>query len=122
MTNTSAAVSNDDLLYLGEHVIQINTAGFLLNFNDWNEEVAERLAVIDKLELKRIHWVILRFLRQYFTEYATPPSPKLVKKMVSRQMGIPGFSNKQILQIFPLGGCRQACRLAGLPRHFSYAC
>jgi len=113
---------NSTSISIGNTLIRVNQDGFLINFNEWTKDVALTMAKNDQLELSESHWATIDFLRAYFREFAVPPSPKLVTRAVRQHMKNPDFSNKHLKQIFPLGGCKHACRLAGLPRHFSYAC
>src|SRR5581483_10948853 len=47
-------------------VLEMTPTGFLVNQEDWNEDVAKVLAKNDQLELTDRHWDVLRFLREEF--------------------------------------------------------
>lgn len=57
----------------GQH-IRLDEAGFLVDLNDWNEEVAAALARkegIDALSAEQLD--IIRFMREYFLKYKVFP-------------------------------------------------
>lgn len=57
----------------GQHV-SLDEAGFLVDLNDWNEEVAGALAFkegIDVLSAEQLD--IIRFMREYFLKYKVFP-------------------------------------------------
>ena len=102
--------------------IKLNDEGCLANFEDWDEEVAKTLAQVDKLTLTACHWVALRFLREYYMEYQMNPSPRTVVRTVGEKLTAGKCSIKTLDELFPLGGCKQASRLAGLPHYYRHAC
>ena len=102
--------------------IPLNDDGYLANFSDWNKEVALTLADIDGLKLSDCHWVAINFLRDFYEEYEIPPSDRLMIKSVGEKISKYGCTKKTLKQIFPKGGCKHACRLAGLPESYCHAC
>ncbi|MEI6415647.1 MAG: TusE/DsrC/DsvC family sulfur relay protein [Pseudomonadota bacterium] len=100
--------------------LALNDKGFLADFTHWDDEVAEIIALEEGLLLSDRHWAIIHFLRDYYAEFHTPPTPRLVVKAVGSQIerrGIP-CTTETIRGLFPSGGCHQACRIAGLPETF----
>lgn len=84
--------------------------GFLLEAEDWSQEVARRLAEANDLgPITPDHWRIIEYVRQYYLERREGPA--IVK--IARATG---FSSKKICELFPCGVARGAYRLAGLPR------
>ena len=115
-------VTTAGVIEVGEREILVNKDGYLINFDDWDENVAKTMAEIDHLELTDCHWAAINFLREYFSEYEVPPSPRVVIKKVGDKINAWGCTNKTLEQAFPLGGCKHACRLAGLPSYYCHAC
>lgn len=111
-----------NLIRVGDREIEVNQEGYLVNFDDWDAEVAKTMAAIDHLELSSCHWEAIKFLREYYTEYEIPPSPRVVIKAIGDKINTWGCTNKNLEQAFPLGGCKHACRLAGLPSYYCHAC
>ena len=102
--------------------VEFGPKGFLANFDDWNEELAEALAAEDGLQLRACHWTALRFLREYYYEYQVPPSPRTLVKRVGDKLDTVHCTTHTLKELFPRGGCKQACRIAGLPTYYCNAC
>lgn len=96
--------------------------GYLLNPEDWDEEVAEELARAEGLSLTPDHWEILRFMRRYWTEHQVAPDVRHVQAFLAQQRGMDRKTAKEHLyHLFPYGYVKQACKLAGMikPRAWS---
>ncbi|MGF1642586.1 MAG: TusE/DsrC/DsvC family sulfur relay protein [Thiotrichales bacterium] len=103
--------------------IPLNHLGFLASFHDWNEDVTREMADADGLALTECHWVAIRFLREYFAQYDVPPSPRTMLKAVGEKLHHSGrCTYRHLNEMFPRGGCKQACRLAGLPDFYCHSC
>ncbi|MFP5528281.1 TusE/DsrC/DsvC family sulfur relay protein [Peptococcus simiae] len=90
--------------------IEVDEDGFLVNLDDWNEEVAKYLAEQEGIsELNEDHWKLIEYLKNYFKEYGIAP---MVRKMTKES----GYSLKQIYDLFPSGPAKGACKIAGLPK------
>jgi TusE/DsrC/DsvC family sulfur relay protein len=100
-----------------------NKHGFLARFEDWDDEFARTLARDEGLKLTDCHWTVIEFLREYYAFHEIPPSPKVIIKGIGDQVSKHAPCTKKTLDaLFPDGGCKQACRLAGLPRHYCHSC
>jgi len=90
--------------------IEIDEEGFLKNFDDWNEVVAENLAQIDNVyPLNEDALKVINYLREYYSEHGiAPPVRMLVKRT--------GLELTYIYQLFPNGPAKSACKVAGLPK------
>ena len=106
----------------GDRSIELNNDGFLVHFNDWNKEVATALADRENLRLAHCHWEAIRYLRDFYSEFETNPSPRKVVKSVGERLTAGKCTTKTLDEIFPQGGCRQACRIAGLPHYYPHVC
>jgi len=103
--------------------LQLNSKGLLQNMGDWNEDVAKAMAMEDGFELNDCHWAAINFLRDYYHEFEVPPSSRVMIKEVGDKMSASGkCSGKMLKQLFPKGGCKHACRIAGLPMEYCNAC
>ena len=107
---------------VGGKRIELNPEGFLVHFEDWNEEVAETLAKLDNLTLDHCHWEAFGFLREYYVEYEVNPSPRIVVRTIGEKLRGGKCPTRVLDELFPLGGCKQACRLAGLPQYYPHVC
>ncbi|WP_296805541.1 TusE/DsrC/DsvC family sulfur relay protein [Thiocapsa sp.] len=103
--------------------LEINKQGHLAYFDDWEPSVATALAEEEGLSLTECHWAVINFLRDYYATHEMPPSPKVVIKTVGAHVSPhTPCSRKHLEGLFPNGGCKQACRLAGLPRYYCHSC
>lgn len=90
--------------------VELDEDGFIVNLEDWNEDVALALAKTEDVEeLTEDHWKLINYLKGYFTEYGIAP---MVRKVTKES----GFSLKEIYELFPSGPAKGACKVAGLPK------
>ncbi|HBE92026.1 MAG TPA: sulfurtransferase TusE [Gammaproteobacteria bacterium] len=103
--------------------VGLNRQGYLTDFHSWSKEVAMVIAEEQGLELTACHWEVIEFLRGYYEEFETPPSPKQIIFACGKKItGSDKCKQKDLKALFPNGGCKQACKLAGLPRHYCHSC
>ncbi len=91
--------------------IEVNEEGFLVNPEDWNEEIAVFLAKKEEgLEsLTEEHWKVINYIRNYYLENKLAPMVRAVCKTT-------GLPLKKIYDLFPSGPAKGACKIAGLPK------
>lgn len=90
--------------------VELDEDGFIVNLDEWSEEVAAYLANEEDIEeLNEDHWKIINYLKGYFAEYGIAP---MVRKMTKES----GYSLKEIYDLFPSGPAKGACKIAGLPK------
>ncbi len=91
--------------------IEVNEEGFLVNPEDWDEEVAKFLAKKEEsLEnLNEEHWAVINYIRNYYLENKLAPMVRAVCKTT-------GLPLKKIYELFPSGPAKGACKIAGLPK------
>ena len=110
-------------MQIAHQTLEFNPKGFLVNFERWDREIAEGLATEEGLALTDCHWAVINFLRDYYGEYEHPPSPRLIIQGVGDQLTVNAPCTRKTLDaLFPNGGCKQACRLAGLPDYYCHSC
>lgn len=61
-------------------MVETDPEGYLVNLDDWSEELAAALAKEDNLELGEEHWKIIHYMRNYFAENGTAPNLRFCKK------------------------------------------
>ena len=103
--------------------LHVNAKGHLVRFDEWDPEVARAIAADEGLELSDCHWKVIEFLRSYYATHEMPPSPRVVVKTIGQEISahVP-CTRKHLEALFPNGGCKQACRVAGLPRYYCHSC
>lgn len=94
-------------LQVGDRVLLLDEDGFLEDATQWDEEVAEKLAETEEVELTPEHWAVINYLRGYYAEFGVAP---MVRKMLKDM----GKSNAEIYELFPSGPGKGACKIAGL--------
>jgi tRNA 2-thiouridine synthesizing protein E len=95
---------------------EIDDDGYLINWQDWNEDLAGQLAKIEGIELTDAHWEVIRFLRNYFLQYQIAPMIKILVKEIGKVMGPEKGNTKYLYELYPGGPAKQACKFAGLPK------
>ena len=95
--------------------IATTDSGYLENYNDWNEDVARKLAEIEGIELTDKHWDVIHYLRdEYLNNGQNQPMERVVLKDMAKMWGNKPTS-KDLYQLFPLAPTKQGTKIAGLP-------
>lgn len=95
--------------------VQTNEGGFLINLDDWNEEVARALAQQDGIELTERHWDVINYLREeYFGNHENQPNNRTMVKDMGARWG-EKITSKTLFDLFPGNPSKQGGRIAGLP-------
>jgi len=102
--------------------VPLGAKGFLADPQMWDESVAEAMAAEDGLTLGECHWKAIHFIRNYYESYEIPPTPRVMIKAVGDQLHEYHCTYGTLKELFPDGGCKQACRLAGLPDYYCVGC
>lgn len=93
---------------------QVDAEGYLVEPQDWNEDVADEFARQEDLALTPDHWDVLHFMRAFYEEHQVAPDARYVVKHLETRLG-KGSRNK-LFELFPYGYVKQACRIAGMRR------
>ena len=91
--------------------------GYIVNPEDWNQDLARQLAAEENLELSEDYWLILEFMREYWLEHrVTPDVRHVVEYLVNEQGYEKKEAKKHLFDLFPYGYVKQACKIAGMQR------
>lgn len=101
---------------VGGKTIETDEEGYLVNLSDWTEEIANKLAEGEGLEMTDDRWEIVNFLREYYQEYQIAPAVRVLTKAVGKKLGKEKGTSKYLYELFPYGPAKQACKIAGLPK------
>lgn len=97
--------------------IELSEAGWLLNLDEWSEELAVEIAKNEKVpELTEEHWNIINLAREYFQENGMVCEPRAFSKLMKQKYGKDKSDQKYIYSLFPTGLIKCANKIAGLPR------
>lgn len=96
--------------------IEVDEDGYLVNLDDWSEEVANALAASEHVEMGPNHWEVVNFLREYYMEYKIAPMIRILTKEIGKKLGKDKGNTKYLYELFPGGPAKQACKIGGLPK------
>lgn len=96
--------------------LQLDADGHLIDYTQWNEQVAQQLADTLDIELSTWHLQILYAMRTFYQQYSHAPATRPLIKYL--QQSVDANINNQILQQqFNTGlVARHVARLAGIPK------
>ncbi len=99
-----------------------DTEGYLINPDDWNEDIAIELAGEEDIEINDTFWCVIKFMRKYYSEHNIAPDVRhLISYLTSEIQCEKKEAKKLIFDLFPYGYVKQACKNAGMkkPRAWS---
>lgn len=89
--------------------VPLDNEGFLLNRDDWTEELAAELAEQDDFQMNdQVMELIREARRMYDNDGVVPPIRIFAKKQ--------GVSTKELYTIFKKGPMKLICKWGGLPK------
>jgi TusE/DsrC/DsvC family sulfur relay protein len=94
---------------IGATTIHVDAEGFLTEYGEWDDQLAEQLATAIGITLTDAHWPIIRFLR---ADYADRGESATLRR-VSTLTGVPV---KDLFLLFPGKPAKKMAYIAGLPK------
>jgi len=94
----------------------VDDQGFLLDLNDWSEELAEQIAHSEGIHLSPSHWEIIELLREFYHEYEVSPAMRILVKQTKLKLGEDKGNSHYLLSLFPGSPAKLASKIAGLPK------
>jgi tRNA 2-thiouridine synthesizing protein E len=95
--------------------LETNEKGYLVNIDEWNEEVAKVIAAAEGVELTEKSWDVINFLRdEFINNNGTQPNDRHIVKAMADKWG-EKVSSKDIYNLFPMQPSKQAAMIGGLP-------
>ena len=88
--------------------IAVNEEGYLTNFSQWDEVVAEELANEANINLTPAHWGLIHYIQDEYKKEVPLTIRKIGKSGV---VDIKGF-----YQLFPTAPLKTASKIAGIPK------
>ncbi|HHI81837.1 MAG TPA: TusE/DsrC/DsvC family sulfur relay protein [Rhizobiales bacterium] len=110
------------ILKVGGRSIRRDEAGFLLDPEDWDEDVARVIAEEENITLQDEHWAIINFIRDYLDAHQVAADARFAFAFLAEQKNCGKRQARQhFFKLFPYGYVKQACKIAGLrqPRAWS---
>jgi len=97
--------------------VERDAEGYLFNPDDWTIEIANVLAKEEGIELNDTYWLILNFMRGYYSEHIIAPDVRhLISHLARVKKCSKSEAKKIIFNLFPYGYVKQACKIAGMKR------
>ncbi|MBK2124982.1 TusE/DsrC/DsvC family sulfur relay protein [Fangia hongkongensis] len=93
-----------------------NQDGFLTNYLDWDQTIANEIAKDEAIELTEAHWKIIYFLREYYQKEQKSPAIRILVKSLKEKHGAALGNSLYLQQLFPVSPAVQAAKIAGLPK------
>ena len=91
------------------HRIHVDDEGFLTEYDEWDEALAEALAAQIGVELTGEHWKVIRFLRADFQQTGEAATTRRVQT-------VGGVPVKEQFALFPKKPAKKMAYIAGLPK------
>lgn len=91
--------------------------GYLVDPDDWNQDLAVELAREEGIELDEMYWSILDFMRTYYREHNIAPDVRhLISYLAVANQCEKKVAKRLVFELFPYGYVKQACKIAGMKR------
>ena len=94
---------------IGDAQIHVDGEGFLTDFDEWDEPVAEQLAAAVGIVLTDAHWAAIRFLREDYVNHGETATLRRVSVLA-------GIPIKRLFELFPVKPAKKMAYIAGLPK------
>lgn len=96
--------------------LELDQDGHLVDYQIWNEQVAQELANSLEIELNAWHFEILHAVRQFYQQFGHSPATRPLIKYLMKTVS-PEINNAVLQQQFNTGlVARHLSRLAGIPK------
>lgn len=94
--------------------IETTEMGYLVNTEDWSEEVASAIADLEALELTSKHWDVINHLRdEFFNNAGNQPNTRKMVKYFEKLWG-EKIDAKVLYDLFPGDPSKQGRKISGL--------
>ena len=98
--------------------IEKDDDGFLMDPDDWTEELAETIAkefsMPEESGLTKEQWNLIRLIREYYYENGSVPELRKILKQLKAELGPEKATRKYVYALFPYGYGQQGCKIAGM--------
>ncbi len=100
---------------LNGKTIDTDANGFLVNLEEWNEDLAKVIAEAEGVTLSDRAWEIINYMRdEYLNNGAHQPNERAMVKHFKEAWG-GNIVAKDLYEHFPKGPAKQASKIGGLP-------
>lgn len=96
--------------------VPLDNEGFLQNLDDWNQSVAEQLALAEGIALTPEHWEVIELTRRFYGHYKLSPAMRPLVKYIRLHLGSDKGTSIYLLSLFPGSPAKRISKIAGLPK------
>ncbi len=96
--------------------IALDRDGYLLDLQDWNQQVATQLALQEEIRLGPSHWEVLNLLRRFYRRHQLSPATRALVQLVRRELGKDKGRSVYLMKLFRGSPAKTASKIAGLPK------
>lgn len=100
---------------LNGRLIKTDDEGYLLDKDEWSEDLMQLIAGHEDLQLTTDHLLVINTVRRYYEEYASTPAIRALITLLKKE-GHEDFNSIRLAVLFPKGAAKTAAKLAGLPK------
>jgi tRNA 2-thiouridine synthesizing protein E len=91
------------------HDVHVDDEGFMTEYGEWSEDIANQLAANIGIELTDSHWKALKFVREDYKAQGETPT----LRRITNTAGIP---TKELFELFPKKPAKKMAYIAGVPK------
>jgi TusE/DsrC/DsvC family sulfur relay protein len=91
------------------HDIHVDDEGFMTQYSEWSEPLADVLASQIGIEMTDEHWKAIRFLRDDFAAHGETATLRRISTAGN-------ISTKELFRLFPKKPAKKMAYIAGLPK------
>ena len=96
--------------------IETDDDGYLVDPEQWNDQVANSLALLEGIALSDEHKKVLEFIRKHFDQHQVAVDARFVIKYLADELGYKDRARQRLYELFPYGYMQQVCKIAGMKR------
>lgn len=104
---------------LNGKIYETDENGYLKNPDDWDENVAEYIAKMVKIELTLDHWEVIKIARNYYQKYRYAPIVRIIVQEMKNIFEPKKATHKYFYNLFPEGPYNQTYKIAGVQMPFT---
>ena len=90
--------------------------GFLLDLDNWSEELAHDIAHNENITLTNEHLEIIHTLRRFYAEHQVALANRPFVKLIKNTYGAEKGNSIYLMTLFPESPAKIAAKIAGLPK------
>ncbi|WP_148253955.1 TusE/DsrC/DsvC family sulfur relay protein [Aidingimonas lacisalsi] len=96
--------------------VPLDIEGYLINLDDWSNDLAHAMAAEEGRELTEAHWEVIYVLRDFYKRFEMAPSMRPLVKAMAQAHGPEKGKSVYLMRLFPDSPAKVGARLAGLPK------